>query len=115
MSFSAEFWPALLVKGSDALAEIVGAAQPAVALAFELDCQRQAGILDVVHQLFRAALRQWRKAAQLFGQPIARRFKFGLFVAVAAAPNRGEACERGADQLAAVAGRDRQMHRPRRM
>src|ERR1700736_7040265 len=72
MSFSAKFLPALLVKGRDALAEIVGAAQPAVALAFELDRQRQAGILDVVHQLFRAALRQRRKAAQLFGQRIAR-------------------------------------------
>jgi hypothetical protein len=30
------------VKGRDALAEIVGAAQPAVALVFELDRQRQA-------------------------------------------------------------------------
>ena len=39
-------------------AEIVGAAQPAVALAFELDCERQAGILDIVYQLLRAALRQ---------------------------------------------------------
>src|ERR1700736_1575008 len=75
-SFSAKFRPALLVKGLDAFAEIVGAAQPAVALAFELDCERQAGILDIVYQLLRAALRQWRKAAQLFGQPIARRFKF---------------------------------------
>jgi hypothetical protein len=60
------------MKGLDAFAEIVGATQPAVALAFELDRQRQAGILDVVHQLFRAALRQRRKAAQLFGQRIAR-------------------------------------------
>src|ERR1700720_4211967 len=81
-SFSAKFRPALLVKGLDAFAEIVGAAQLAVALAFELDCERQAGILDIVYQLLRAALRQWRKAAQLFGQPIARRFKFVIGDAV---------------------------------
>jgi hypothetical protein len=61
-----KFRPALLVKGLDAFAEIVRAAQPPVALAFELDCEQQAGILDIVYQLLRAALRQWRKAAQLF-------------------------------------------------
>src|ERR1700738_266964 len=69
-------------EGLDAFAGIVGAAQPAVALAFELDCERLAGILDIVYQLLRAALRQWRKAAQLFGQPIARRFKFVIGDAV---------------------------------
>src|SRR6202035_2558586 len=81
-SFSAKFRSALLVKGLDALAEIVGTAQPAVALAFRSDRQRQTRILDVVYQLLRAALRQWRKAAQLFGQPIARRFKFVIGDAV---------------------------------
>ena len=74
------------MKGLDAFAEIVGAAQPAVALAFELDCERQAGILDIVYQLLRAALRQCWKSAQLFGQPIARRFKFVIGDAVGRTP-----------------------------
>jgi hypothetical protein len=39
----------------------------------------------------------------------------GFLVAVAAASDRGEAGERGADQLAAVACRNGQMHRPRRV
>jgi 2-oxoglutaroyl-CoA hydrolase len=46
-----------LEAASDALAEELRGFPPlALALAFELDRQRQAGILDVVHQLFRAAL-----------------------------------------------------------
>jgi len=51
------------MKGLDALAEIVRAAQPAIGLALQLDCQRQIRFLDVVQQLLRGALRQRRESA----------------------------------------------------
>src|SRR5437763_15563679 len=48
-SASLEVRLALGVKGLDAFDEIVGAAQPAIGLAFELDSERQARILAIVH------------------------------------------------------------------
>jgi len=66
------------MKGLDALAEIVRAAQPAIGLALQLDRQRQIRVLDVVQQLLRSALGQRREPAQLRDEPIGRRFELGL-------------------------------------
>src|SRR5579863_1154119 len=67
---------ALGVKGFDALAEILGAAQPAVALAFELDRQRQRRVLDVVEQLLCGALGEGRDSPQFLDEAVGRRFEF---------------------------------------
>jgi len=70
------------MKGLDALAEIVRAAQPAIGLALQLDCQRQIRFLDVVQQLLRGALRQRREPAQLLDEPIGRGFELGIIDAL---------------------------------
>src|SRR5690348_1963922 len=52
-----EFWRPLSVEGLDAFLEIVGLAQPAVAMPFELDRNRQRRIFSIVEELLRGALR----------------------------------------------------------
>ena len=63
------------MKGLDALAEIIRLAQPAVAMAFELDGDGERRILGIVEQLLGRALRKRREASQLVDQRIDRRLK----------------------------------------
>ena len=63
------------VKRLDALAEIVRLPQPAVAVAFELDRERQRRVFGVVQQLLRRALRERRERAQFVDQRVGRRFE----------------------------------------
>src|SRR5580692_9583981 len=74
-STAAEHRLALGVERLDTLAEIVGLAQPAVAMAFELDGGFEIGVFGFVEQRLGGALRQWREAAQLLDQGVGRRFE----------------------------------------
>jgi len=47
---------AFAVEGLDSLAEVIRGAQPAVAMAFELDGQRERRVFGVVQELLRGAL-----------------------------------------------------------
>src|SRR5205085_10473730 len=70
ISSSLELRGALGVERLDALLEVVGLAQPAVAMAFQLDRNRQRRVLGVVEQFLGGALRQWRERAQLIHQRV---------------------------------------------
>jgi hypothetical protein len=77
-SFSAKIWLALGTKGSDALAKVFRAAQPGVALAFELDCERQRCILDVIQELLRCPLCQRGEDAQFVNECVGRGFELAV-------------------------------------
>src|SRR5437588_8344509 len=66
------------VERLHAFLEIVGLTQSAVAMALQLDRDRQRGIFRVVKQLFRRALRQRRERSQLIHQRIGRRLELGI-------------------------------------
>src|SRR2546423_9823521 len=68
ISASLELRRALGVERLDALLEVVGLAQPAVALALQFDRDRKRRVLGVVEQLLGGALRQRRERAQLVDQ-----------------------------------------------
>src|SRR4249919_1770648 len=58
------------VKRVHSLAEVVRLAQAAVAVTFELDCDREGRILGVVQKLLRRALGERRECAQLLDQGV---------------------------------------------
>lgn len=57
-SASLELRRALGVKRLDAFLEVVGLTQPAIAMPFQFDADREVGILGIVQQLLRGALRK---------------------------------------------------------
>jgi len=60
-----EFRRAFCVEGLDPFLEILRLAQPAVAMAFQFDRNRQRGVFRIVQKFFRRPLRQRREAAKL--------------------------------------------------
>src|SRR5581483_8928653 len=72
---SLEFSRALGMEGFDAFTEVFRLPQPAVAMTFELDGDRQCRILGVVVQLLRCALRDRREGEELVDQRVGCRFE----------------------------------------
>src|ERR1043166_7301825 len=68
----AEVGRPLGVERLDALAEILRRAQPAVAMALQLDRDRERAILGVVEELLGGALGERREAAQFVDQRVGR-------------------------------------------
>ena len=62
------------MEGVDAFAEIIGAAQAAIGLAFELDGERQGRVLGVVEKLLRSALGERRNTTQFLHERVSRGF-----------------------------------------
>src|SRR5437660_1844134 len=79
ISASLELGRTLGVKRLDSFLEVVGLTQPAVAMALQLDCDRERGILGVVKQLLRRALRERRERAQFIHQRISRLLELGIW------------------------------------
>src|SRR5271168_2756226 len=72
---AAEFRLAFIVERLDTLAEIVGLAEPAIAMAFEFDRGLEIGVFGLVEQCLCRALRQRREGAQFVDQGIGRRLE----------------------------------------
>src|SRR5579863_4954106 len=75
---AAKFCPPLAVEGFDALAEIVGLPQAAIAMPLELDGDGEGRVFGIVQQLLGRALRQRREGAQLVDQRIGCRFQLAV-------------------------------------
>src|SRR3984885_6251347 len=73
-SASDEFRRPLGVEGLDALLEVIGLAQTAVAMAFQLDRDRQRRILGVVQELLRRSLGHRREGARFIDELFGRLF-----------------------------------------
>src|SRR3954470_5696273 len=78
MSCAAECRGPFGMECLDAFAEVVRLAQAAVAMAFQLDRDRERGVFGVVEQLLGGALRDRGKGEQFGSERIGRRFQAGV-------------------------------------